>query len=310
MKKTERFFPLETSDLKLHGYTWEPDSGEIRGVVQLVHGMAEYIGRYNDFAEYLTTCGFAVIGHDHRGHGQSITSLDDLGYFAAENGSKILLDDIHLVAQYGAHQWPDQPRFILGHSMGSFLVRRYITLYSDELDGAVIMGTGNVPKGTAALGKRMASVICASRGDHHLSRVLTGMTLGSYNKAFKPNRTPVDWLSRNEENCDRYMEDPFCGFEFTAGAYKDFFTILQEVAGNVDANSIRKTFPILIISGELDPVGGKDACIDVAKQYRYMGLEDVELKLYRDDRHEILNEVDREQVFRDLGDWFIQKLPA
>ena len=137
MKKTERFFPLETSDLKLHGYTWEPDSGEIRGVVQLVHGMAEYIDRYNDFAEYLTTCGFAVIGHDHRGHGQSITSLDDLGYFAAENGSRILLDDIHLVAQYGAHQWPDRPRFILGHSMGSFLVRRYITLYSDELDGAV-----------------------------------------------------------------------------------------------------------------------------------------------------------------------------
>ena len=310
MKKTERFFPLENSDIKLHAYTWEPDSGEIRGVVQLVHGMAEYIDRYNDFAEFLTGLGFAVIGHDHRGHGQSITSLDDLGYFADEGGSKILLDDIHLVAQYGAHEWPEPPKFILGHSMGSFLVRRYITLYSDELAGAVIMGTGNVPKGTASLGKRLASIISKSRGGHHVSGVLTGMTLGSYNKAFKPNRTPVDWLSRNEENCDRYMEDPFCGFEFTAGASKDFFTILQEVAGHVDADQIRRSFPILIISGELDPVGGKDACIDVAKQYRYMGLEDVELKLYRDDRHEILNEVDREQVFRDLGAWFTEKCPA
>ena len=309
MKKTERFFPLERSDIKLHAYTWEPDSGEIKGIVQLVHGMAEYIDRYSDFAEYLTECGFAVIGHDHRGHGQSITSLDDLGYFAEENGSKILLDDIHLVAQYGDHEWPNKPHFILGHSMGSFLVRRYITLYSKELDGAVIMGTGNVPMGAAALGKRLASMISASRGDHHVSRLLTGMTLGSYNKAFKPNRTPVDWLSRNEENCDRYMEDPFCGFEFTAGAYKDFFTILTELAGTVDENKLRRTLPLLIISGELDPVGGKDACIDVAKHYRYLGVEDVELKLYRDDRHEILNEVDRDQVFRDLGDWFERKLP-
>lgn len=308
MKKTERFFPLENSDTKLHAYTWEPEDAEIRGVVQLVHGMAEYIDRYNDFAEYLTGLGFAVIGHDHRGHGQSIRSLDDLGYFAEENGDKILLEDMHLVSLYAAHQWPDKPVFILGHSMGSFLVRRYVTLHSHELQGAVFMGTGQVPMSAAALGRRLAKMICRTRGDHHVSHLLTGMVLGGYNKSIKNARTPVDWLSRNEENCDRYLADPFCGFEFTAGAYKDFFSVLVDLAANADENHLRRDLPILIISGEKDPVGGQDACIDVAKHYRYLGVEDVELKIYRDDRHEILNEVDREQVYQDLGEWFLKKL--
>lgn len=302
--RKEIFLPSSDGKNRLHGYVWEPEDGDVKAAVQLVHGMAEYIGRYSDFAEDLTRHGFAVIGHDHLGHGASVLSKDDLGFFADADGNKKLVEDMYRVSRKAEELWPGAPLFLLGHSMGSFLSRRYVTLHSDLLAGAVFMGTGNVSGSVAGLAKSLSAAVMRLKGKRHPSPFLDSLAIGSYNKKFKPNRTPVDWLSRNEENVDRYAADPLCGFLFTAGAYHDFFTVLKELADGVGEENIRRDLPVLVISGAEDPVGGTDACIDVAKHYKEIGVDHVDLQLYPGDRHEILNEVDRERVWNDLEKWF------
>ena len=291
----------------LHVILWKPDT-EVKAVLQLVHGMAEYIDRYHDFAAFLTEHGFAVIGHDHLGHGQSVTSPDKLGFFAEKNGDVIVVDDMHLVTEEAMKRCPGLPVFILGHSMGSFMVRKYLTRFSTPLSGAIIMGTGFIPKALASAGQTTAKLTCSVKGGMSRSKLLTGMALGQNNKPFAPNRTAVDWLSRNDENVDRYVADPLCGFMFTSAAYKDFFTVLKQLAEHKDFDKIRKDLPVLITSGELDPVGGTEACRKVEAELKETGLTDVTLKLYPGDRHEILNELDRDQVFSDILGWLESKL--
>jgi len=291
----------------LHVIVWQPD-GEIKACVQLVHGMVEYIDRYDAFASFLASNGIAVIGHDHLGHGQSVLSPEKLGFFATENGDEILIEDMKQITMEALNRFPGVPNFILGHSMGSFLTRSYLTKYSHYVKGAVLMGTGFVPPALAGTGKRLAKATVSLRGPMHRSKFLTNLALGSYNKPFAPNRTDVDWLSRNTENVDKYVADPLCGYMFTASAYVDFFTVLKKLADQVDFDHIRKDLPVLIISGELDPVGGKEACPKVEQSLKALGLKDVSMILYPEDRHEILNETDREKVFSDLLNWFRSKM--
>ncbi|MBR4768882.1 MAG: lysophospholipase [Lachnospiraceae bacterium] len=300
--REEIFLQSTDGETKLHGFVWKPD-GEVKCVLQLVHGMVEYIARYDAFAEYLSENGIAVIGHDHLGHGQSVTGEDKLGYFAHEDGAGKLIEDMRLVTEEGKKRYPDVPHFILGHSMGSFLVRRYLSLYSEDVNGAIIMGTGFIPAPIAFVGKTVAKIDRKFKGEFHRSKTLTALALGSNNKPFEPARTPVDWLSRNEENVDRYMADPLCGYLFTTSAFVDFFTFIGEDAKKKNVEAIRKDLPILITSGELDPVGGKKACESLYGQYLKAGLKNVRLKLYPEDRHEILNEVDRKTVYKDLKAW-------
>ncbi len=302
-------FTLKSHDglTDLHVILWTPDQ-EVRAVLQLVHGMAEYIDRYHDFAAFLTGYGFAVIGHDHLGHGSSVTSQDKLGFFAESNGDVIVVDDMHLITEEAMKSFPGVPVFILGHSMGSFMVRKYLTRFSEPLQGAIIMGTGYIPKALASAGQTAAKLTTSMRGGMFRSKMLTGMALGQNNKPFAPNRTDVDWLSRNDENVDRYVADPLCGFMFTSSAYKDFFTVLKQLAKKQDFDKIKKDLPILITSGELDPVGGSEACRKVEAELKETGLHDVTLKLYPGDRHEILNELDRDQVYQDILSWLEKKL--
>ena len=305
---TKETFYLDSNDKKnrLHGFWWLPDS-EPKALVQLTHGMAEYIDRYDPFASFLADQGFAVVGHDHLGHGETVKSDEDLGFFADRDGDRIVIDDIHLVTTEAKKRFPGKKIILLGHSMGSFMTRRYLAVYSKELDGAIIMGTGNVPGALAGVGKFCAKLSRTFRGDHYRSKFLTGLALGSNNKPFAPNRTVVDWLSRNDENVDRYVADPLCGFMFTSAAFYDFFTVLKKVAKQEGFDTIRRDIPLLITSGELDPVGGKPACPAVKAQYDALGFTDVTLKMYPEDRHEILNEVDRDQVFQDLLQWIESK---
>jgi len=309
MKKETLYLKSYDGITTLHGFLWLPE-GNARGVVQLVHGMVEYIDRYHDFAVYLAEHGFAVIGHDHLGHGESVLSQDRLGYFASERGYEILIDDMKQFTMEALNRFPGVPNFILGHSMGSFLLRDYLTRYSHLVKGAVIMGTGYIPKALAKTGLTLSRMVSRIRGPFHRSPLLTSLALGQNNKPFKPNRTEVDWLSRNEENVDRYVADPLCGYLFTASAYTDFFTVLTRLAMQTDFDHIRKDLPVLITSGELDPVGGKAACEKIRDEFMALGLKDVTLKLYPEDRHEILNEVDRDQVFSDLEVWFSSKLTS
>lgn len=307
MKKYTEKIASTDSKNNLNVIIWETEKEPI-GVLQIVHGMAEYIDRYDNFAKYMTEHGFNVIGHDHLGHGYSVSDEHDYGFFTEENGDKIIIEDMHSVTQYAREKWEELPNFILGHSMGSFCLRQYLTKYSNDVFGAIIMGTGWIPSAAALLGKTIATNTCKSKGSHTVNPLLIKLTLEPYNKPFAPTRTNCDWLSRDEKQVDLYVNDKLCGFDFTAGAYKDFFTILEKIAKNRQLIGMRKSLPILITSGSVDPVGGKKACEKLNAQYKRCGIDDVTLKLWENDRHEILNELDKSDVYRYIYNWLKSKI--
>ena len=307
MKKYTEKIASTDSKNNLNVIIWETEKEPI-GVLQIVHGMAEYIDRYDNFAKYMTEHGFNVIGHDHLGHGHSVSDERDYGFFAEENGDKIIIEDMHSVTQYSREKWEELPNFILGHSMGSFCLRQYLTKYSNDVFGAIIMGTGWIPSAAALLGKTIATNTCKSKGSHTVNPLLIKLTLEPYNKPFAPTRTNCDWLSRDEKQVDLYVNDKLCGFDFTAGAYKDFFTILEKIAKNRQLIGMRKSLPILITSGSVDPVGGKKACEKLNAQYKRCGIDDVTLKLWENDRHEILNELDKSDVYDYICTWLNSKI--
>lgn len=307
MKKYTEKIASTDSKNNLNVIIWETEKEPI-GVLQIVHGMAEYIDRYDNFAKYMTEQGFNVIGHDHLGHGHSVSDERDYGFFAEENGDKIIIEDMHSVTQYAREKWEELPNFILGHSMGSFCLRQYLTKYSNDVFGAIIMGTGWIPSAAAFLGKTIATNTCKSKGSHTVNPLLIKLTLEPYNKPFAPARTNCDWLSRDEKQVDLYVNDKLCGFDFTAGAYKDFFTVLEKIAKNRQLIGMRKSLPILITSGSVDPVGGKKACEKLNAQYKRCGIDDVTLKLWENDRHEILNELDKSDVYQYIYNWLKSKI--
>lgn len=307
MKKYTEKIASKDSKNNLNVIIWETEKEPI-GVLQIVHGMAEYIDRYDDFAKYMTEHGFNVIGHDHLGHGYSVSDERDYGFFAEENGDKIIIEDMHSVTQYAREKWEELPNFILGHSMGSFCLRQYLTKYSNDVFGAIIMGTGWIPSAAALLGKTIATNTCKSKGSHTINPLLIKLTLEPYNKPFAPAKTNCDWLSRDEKQVDLYVNDKLCGFDFTAGAYKDFFTVLEKIAKNRQLIGMRKSLPILITSGSIDPVGGKKACEKLNAQYKRCGINDVTLKLWENDRHEILNELDKSDVYDYICTWLKSKI--
>lgn len=307
MKKYTEKIASTDSKNDLNVIIWETEKEPI-GVLQIVHGMAEYIDRYDNFAKYMTEHGFNVIGHDHLGHGHSVSDEHDYGFFAEENGDKIIIEDMHSVTQFAREKWEELPNFILGHSMGSFCLRQYLTKYSNDVFGAIIMGTGWIPSAAALLGKTIATNTCKSKGSHTVNPLLIKLTLEPYNKPFAPARTNCDWLSRDEKQVDLYVNDKLCGFDFTAGAYKDFFTILEKIAKNRQLIGMRKSLPILITSGSVDPVGGKKACEKLNAQYKRCGIDEVTLKLWENDRHEILNELDKSDVYDYIYTWLKSKI--
>ena len=307
MKKYTEKIASTDSKNNLNVIIWETEKKPI-GVLQIVHGMAEYIDRYDNFAKYMTEHGFNVIGHDHLGHGHSVSDERDYGFFAEENGDKIIIEDMHSVTQYAKEKWEELPNFILGHSMGSFCLRQYLTKYSNDVFGAIIMGTGWIPSAAALLGKTIATNTCKSKGSHTVNPLLIKLTLEPYNKPFAPARTNCDWLSRDEKQVDLYVNDKLCGFDFTAGAYKGFFTVLEKIAKNRQLIGMRKSLPILITSGSVDPVGGKKACEKLNAQYKRCGIDDVTLKLWENDRHEILNELDKSDVYDYIYNWLKSKI--
>lgn len=302
----KREFTFDSGDgrTKLHGVEWKPEDGKICGVLQIFHGMVEYIERYEEFAEFLTEKGFAVIGNDHLGHGASVVSEEEFGYFCEQDGNKTVLGDLHRLYLATAKQYPGVPYYILGHSMGSFLLRQYLCRYGRELDGAIIMGTGTQPLMTLRFGQRLCRFLAELRGWHYRSALIDRMAFGGYNKHFQPARTDKDWLTKDEQIVDAYRADKRCSFVFTLNGYYNLFVSIEDASKKENLRRMPKDLPILFVSGAEDPVGGFGKGVEqVRKDFQEAGMEDVTWVLYENDRHEILNETDRGTVFKDLYAW-------
>lgn len=305
MVREDFYFLSRDAKTRLHGVRWLP-AGTVRGVVQLVHGMQEYIGRYEEFAAYLTEKGYAVIGHDHLGHGGSVRGKRQMGYFCKEHPSDVLVADMYQVTALARRKYPDKPFVIFGHSMGSYLLRKYLTRYSDAVDGAIICGTGSVPNAACSAGMACCALLSVFRGWHYRSSFVKKLTFGkSYAKFCMDGTRPDDsWLCGNTACVEAYYRDPLCTFDFTLNGFYGLFSTVRYDNQMAYIRQIRKNLPVLFISGAQDPVGDAGAGVKKAyRQYKRAGLRDVKIKLYEGDRHEIINENDRTVVYGDIWNW-------
>ncbi len=273
-----------------------------KGILQISHGMCEYIGRYHRFMADMANEGFIVCGHDHLGHGDS-SSAEEYGYFAEKDGYRNLVEDLYRMTQLVKDKYGPLPYFLLGHSMGSFITRLYIRQYPDALDGVIICGTGG-PNPMAKTGTALAKFMGSVKGSHHRSPMLDKMAFGSFNKKFTPCRTSKDWLTRDEKVVDKYLKDPKCMFTFTTYGFRDLTTMSALANSPWWYEGLNKSLPMLLISGSMDPVGNYGKGVEtVFKKLRQTGVKDVSLHLYPDARHELLNEINYEEVFGDINTW-------
>lgn len=307
---TEFTFLSTDGKTQLHGMRWEPEGGSVRAVLQICHGVAEHIARYDAFARYLNGLGIAVVGHDHLGHGLSLPEGGTPVYFGAGNTWNTVVDDIYVLHQRIRLWYPDVPLCIMGHSMGSFLTRTYLIRYPGTVKAAVIMGTGWQPKAVIAGGMAVAKAVGAVVGENGISDLVTNLAFGAYNKLFAPNRTSCDWLSADEDNVDAYMADPLCGADATVGLFRQ---MLSGIRFNQKLSNLRQMdprIPVLFVAGEKDPVGDcGNGVRRTYQEFRRAGVQDCTLKLYPGLRHEILNEkAQQQQIFEDIGQWLTSKL--
>jgi alpha-beta hydrolase superfamily lysophospholipase len=293
---------------KVFVYSWLPD-GKPVAVVQIVHGMAEHAARYERFAEALTKAGFAVYANDQRGHGKTAGPVEKVGWIAEKDGSELVVDDLHRLSDTIRKENPRVPLFLFGHSMGSFLSRSYIARWGGDLKGVILSGTGGNPGLLGKVGGLIAGVEKRIRGSKAKSPLMTSLSFGAYNKPFKPNRTDFDWLSRDNAEVDKYVADPYCGGVFSAGFWADFLKTLGSLYQSDYLPKIPKNLPIYLFSGEKDPVGNSGKGVkEVYDSYKKAGIADVSMKLYPNGRHEMLNETNRTEVFKDVIGWLTKHL--
>lgn len=306
--KREFRYPSRDGVTAIHAIEWIPE-GEVKAVLQICHGMTEYIGRYEEFALFLNERGIYVTGHDHLGHGQSVQSEEYYGYFHETKGNQYVIGDIHKLRGITQRKYPEVPYFMLGHSMGSFLLRQYLTMYGTGLKGAVIMGTGDHSMFTLNMGQLLCRLTALFKGWKYRSAFINSLSFGGYNKRFKHSTDGSTWLSANAENCKKYAEDPLCTFMFTVNGYYQMFRGLKVLARKGSVERIPKELPVLFVAGSDDPVGNFGKSVrKVYGKYQAAGIRDVKIKLYKGDRHEILNETDREKVYGDLYRWIRKRI--
>lgn len=308
MKKEEFSFLSTSGVCNIRAVRYLPD-GEIKAILQISHGMQEFIDRYDNFASFLCDHGFLVTGNDHLGHGGSINSEDDWGFFAENDGNRALLDDLYELTKLTKKKYPNVPYFLLGHSMGSFYARQYICEHGDELKGAIIMGTGHQPLPVVKAGMQACKLFALGKGWRYRSKAVEAMAFGSYNKKFEPAETDKEWLTKDRNIINWYINEPRCSYKFTLNGYYNMFMGISRLHDKNLLNRIPKDLPIIFVSGQDDPVGdfgkGVQAAFDSVKE---AGCKNVEMKLYPNDRHEILNELDKEIVYDDLYNWLNEKI--
>ena len=294
----------------LHCISWLPER-EPRAVVQISHGVCSHVTRFAPLAEFLCAQGIAVFGHDHLGHGQSITCEEDRLFFAETGGWDFAIADLRQMTEHIRRAYPDKPLFLLGHSMGSFLARCYAIRFQDGIDGLMLSGTGQQPAALVRSGIALAEAEIRRNGPRMRSERLQGAMFGAYNRGIRPRRTDFDWISRDNAVVDRYMEDPECGGCVTAGLCRDMLGGIAYMSRLQNMKRMNKALPVYFFSGSEDPVGERGAGVFRAYTgFMKAGMQDVTLKLYTGGRHEMLNELNRDQVRGDLLAWMETKLPA
>jgi alpha-beta hydrolase superfamily lysophospholipase len=298
----------------IHAVKWTPDDNNIKAILQICHGMQEYILRYEEFATFMADHGFAVIGHDHIGHGTTVSDESELGIMHTSSPAEVMMEDILSNFKLMREQYPDLPFFILGHSMGSYLLRMLLSKKASELkglSGAVIMGTGTEKNGTIRMGRMVVNLLASFRGWNYKSKFVAGLMFGAPYKFYdvtgkEPERS---WLSKNVDNVKAYYKNPLNNYMFSLNGYKVLLTATLFDNQMVNINKINKDLPIIFVSGDKDPVGNLGIGVKEAyKKFEDAGIRDVSIKLYHGDRHEVLNELDRETVYADLLNWMQSRM--
>ena len=304
------YFPSTNGKNKILARICTPDKPP-KAVVQIAHGIAEHIARYDPFMFFLAENGYVAVGNDHLGHGLSAENEHEHGIFDNQNGWTYAVDDMKALRDQVRQEFHDIPYIFFGHSMGSFLTRTYLIRYPDQYDASILSGTGQQSPALINAGFFAANLLTLLRGPGADGKLLNDMAFGSYCKKIDNPRTPFDWLSTNEENVDRYIADPLCGFVAKCSMYRDMMGGLKFLTKQSNIDKMNKDAPIYFMSGAEDPVGDYGAGVE--KAYRAFcdaGLHDVTMKLYPGGRHEMLNETNREEVMQDILAWLDQRVDS
>ena len=297
---SEISFPSADGKHTIFAEIYAPKDGPARGVVQLAHGMTDYVGRYEWLASVLTAQGFVFAGHCHLGHGKSAGREEDLGYFAKKNGVTFLLKDMHRMNKLLRATFPGRPLIVLGHSMGSFIARLFVTAHPHSMSACVFLGTGG-KNPLQPMGVALCSLLQLFCGDRHRSRFVTKMAFGSYNKRFDPSEGVTAWLTRDGALVKDYPNDPYCNVTFTLSAYRDLFRMLGACNAGRWFKEYPKSMPTLLMSGAMDPVGNYGKGVrEVYRRLLLAGCDKVSLQLYEGARHELFNELCRDAFAADL----------
>lgn len=299
-------FQLNSQVGPIHCSLWLPKD-EPRGVVQIIHGIAEYAARYDDLACFLTDRGFVVVGEDHPGHGYSAATRDGLGYLTG--GWMEAVRIVHALYTKMRAEYPDIPYFMLGHSMGSFLLRTYLFTYHTDLTGALLSGTGWIPRSMLQGGRLVCKEEAARLGENNTSDLLQSIIFDNFNKKFAPNRTPYDWVCANEVVVDNYARDPLCTWTPSIQLCTEMIRGLIMIENKDNLSRMQKNLPVFFFSGQLDPVGNMgNGTLQAVHAFKQAGMTDVLVELYPYMRHECLHEAGKEKVYGDVYSWMEQKI--
>ncbi|MCK5005177.1 MAG: lysophospholipase [Candidatus Aminicenantes bacterium] len=308
---TEDKFTIEAEDGKrIFVYRWLPaEKKKLKCIVQISHGMAEHAERYKGFAEYLNEKGIGVYANDHRGHGKTAGAIEDVGYFDDHSGWDLVVNDMFILTEKIKNENPGIPVFMFGHSMGSFLSRDYIARPESEVSGVILSGTAGDPGILGNVGIMIAKLSCRIKGAKKPDKLLDKLSFGSFNNGIKQPRTKFDWLSRDDKVVDKYIADDYCGGIFSSGFFLDLFQGIKKINKKDNIRNIPVELPVYFISGEKDPVGDNSkGVVKVMKSFTKAGVKDIEYKFYENGRHEMLNELNKDEVYSDIFNWIESKL--
>ncbi|HBF3670419.1 TPA: alpha/beta hydrolase, partial [Clostridioides difficile] len=308
MKCTNFTFKGEEG-LDIYTYKWEDENiKKPKAVIQIAHGMAETAQRYETFAKVLTKNGYIVYINDHRGHGKTAKIIENVGHLAEKEGFRCLVEDMYTLTNIIKKENEDLPIYLFGHSMGSFASQRYIMDYSNNLSGLILCGSNGKQGIILNLAHLIINREIKKYGRRSKSNKINDLIFGG--EIIRRNeKTKFDWLSRDKEQVEKYINDPFCGVVCSCGFFYDLVQGLKEIEDKENLKKVPLDIPIYIISGDKDPIGknGKGV-LRLRDRYIKLGVKDVTCKLYKDGRHELLNEINREEVFEDIICWLNNKI--